>query len=79
MIMWGPVEQMKTCFSEEKRYATIAFVICFILVIVFGVIKFKGHTAVAFLIALVQLIAIGWYVICSVPGGFTAVKALIKF
>lgn len=77
LIMWGPQEQIKDAFEGTKKFAIAAYGVCIVVILIIGAINFGGRSAIAFILVIVQLLAIGWYVICNVPGGPKTIKAIL--
>lgn len=72
----GPVRQFKSMFSEGRWIASVVYIVSMVLTIVFAVVLDSGILTI--IMSIVQLAALGWYILSYIPFARDAVKAGIS-
>lgn len=72
----GPVKQFKSMFSEGRWIASVIYIISMVLTIVCAVVLDSGILTI--IMCIIQLAALGWYILSYIPFARDAVKAAIS-
>ncbi|KPA73336.1 hypothetical protein ABB37_09896 [Leptomonas pyrrhocoris] len=69
----GPVRQFKSMFSEGRWIASAVYLLSMVLTIICAVVLDSGVLTI--IMCLVQICALGWYILSYIPFARDAVKA----
>ncbi|KAG5511446.1 hypothetical protein JKF63_07409 [Porcisia hertigi] len=72
----GPLRQLKSMFSEGRWIASIVYILTMVLTILCAVVLHSGFLTI--LMSIIQLLALGWYILSYIPFAHDAMKGALS-
>ena len=75
IFLMGPTQQMKTMFNQDRWIPSTIYLSSMLLTLIVA-IKF-GYMVLVMALIIVQLMAMGWYLLTYIPFGMRIVSGLL--
>mmetsp|Transcript_14261 Transcript_14261/g.24904 ORF Transcript_14261/g.24904 Transcript_14261/m.24904 type:complete len:161 (-) Transcript_14261:1374-1856(-) len=75
MFLMGPIKQCQRMFEAQRAIATSVYLATIVATLVLALKT--GNAGICLIMFVIQTLALTWYCLTWIPGGMTAVKAMI--